>query len=172
MHSRSDFFELLRENPQIILKTAHCFSERMSGFVRQIDHALDWEQVESGRAIYRQGEEADSVYVILNGRVRSVVKKQDGSKEPTGEYARGDLLGLAEVSVHKPRMTTVIAVRDSEIARIPTHVLEYIKIKYPKVAFRTSFTLFLSLYSVFSSVLNIPINHLDNHPEYLFDWRR
>jgi lysophospholipid hydrolase len=90
-------------------------------------------QVESGRAIYRQNEEADSVYVVLNGRVRSVVKMQDGTREWTGEYARGDVVGLAEVSVHKPRMTTVLAVRDSEVAKIPTQVLEYIKLKYPKV---------------------------------------
>ena len=89
--------------------------------------------MESGRAVYRQDDEADSVYVVLNGRVRSVVKRSDGVKEWTGEYSRGDLVGLAEVSVHKPRMTTVLAVRDSEMAKIPTHVLEYIKLKYPKV---------------------------------------
>ncbi|OQV26013.1 Neuropathy target esterase [Hypsibius exemplaris] len=139
--TRSDFFELLRENPHIALSAAHCFAERMSPFVRQIDFALDWEQMESGRAVYRQDDEADSVYVVLNGRVRSVVKRSDGTKEWTGEYARGDLVGLAEVSIHKPRMTTVLAVRDSEVAKIPTHVLEYIKRKYPKVVSRLIYIL-------------------------------
>ncbi|XP_055349983.1 patatin-like phospholipase domain-containing protein 7 isoform X2 [Paramacrobiotus metropolitanus] len=136
MITRADYFELLREYPQIALSTAHSFVKRMTPFVRQIDFALDWEQVESGHAIFRQNDEADCVYVILNGRMRAVVRKTDGSKEATGEYARGDLVGLTEVSVHKPRMTTVIAVRDSEIAKIPTHVLEYIKLKYPKVVTR------------------------------------
>ena len=42
---------------------------------RSIDFALDWMLIESGRALYRQGEEADCTYVVLSGRLRSVLNR-------------------------------------------------------------------------------------------------
>ena len=42
----------------------------------------------------RQGEKSDSSYIVLSGRLRSVIQKDDGKKELTGEYGRGDLIGV------------------------------------------------------------------------------
>lgn len=36
-----------------MLGVAHTVVKRMSSFVRQVDFALDWMEVEAGRAIYR-----------------------------------------------------------------------------------------------------------------------
>ena len=59
-----------------------------------MDFALDWMQLEAGRALYRQGDEAASAYIILNGRVRSVIRKSEGKKELVDEYGRGETIGL------------------------------------------------------------------------------
>lgn len=37
----------------MVLGVAHTVVKRMSSFVRQIDFALDWMEVEAGRAVYR-----------------------------------------------------------------------------------------------------------------------
>lgn len=42
----------------------------------------------------RQGEESKTVYIILNGRVRSVVKNADGKKQLADEYGRGETVGV------------------------------------------------------------------------------
>ena len=47
---------MMRQKPEIVLSAAHLLVMRLSPFVRQIDFALDWVQVESGRAIYKKGE--------------------------------------------------------------------------------------------------------------------
>uniref|UniRef100_A0A663NEP1 lysophospholipase n=1 Tax=Athene cunicularia TaxID=194338 RepID=A0A663NEP1_ATHCN len=131
--SKSHFYEIMREQPSVVLGVAHTVVKRMSPFVRQIDFALDWMEVEAGRAVYRQGDKSDCTYIVLNGRLRSVIRMDDGKKHLTGEYGRGDLIGVVEALTHQPRATTVHAVRDSELAKLPEGALTSIKRKFPQV---------------------------------------
>nr|XP_028570035.1 patatin-like phospholipase domain-containing protein 7 isoform X2 [Podarcis muralis] len=134
--SKSHFYEIMREQPTVVLGVAHTVVKRMSSFVRQIDFALDWMEVEAGRAVYRQGDNSDCTYIVLNGRLRSVIRMDDGKKQLTGEYGRGDLIGVVEALTHQPRATTVHAVRDSELAKLPEGALTSIKRKFPQVVTR------------------------------------
>ncbi|XP_075435282.1 patatin-like phospholipase domain-containing protein 7 isoform X4 [Ascaphus truei] len=134
--SKCHFYEIMREQPSVVLGVAHTVVKRMSPFVRQIDFALDWMEVEAGRAVYRQGDKSDCTYIVLNGRLRSVIRKDDGKKQLTGEYGRGDLIGVVEALTHQPRATTVHAVRDSELAKLPEGALTSIKRKFPQVVTR------------------------------------
>ena len=121
--------------PKVALKLARSCVDQLSPYVRSIDFALEWLQLESGRALYRQGQQADSTYVVLSGRLRSVIKKGE-KRELVGEYARGDLTGIVETLMKTPRSTTVIAVRDTEVAKIPAGLIDAIKIRYPVVMLR------------------------------------
>ncbi|KAB5549206.1 hypothetical protein PHYPO_G00064720 [Pangasianodon hypophthalmus] len=134
--SKTHFYEIMRAEPTVVLNVAHTVVRRMSPFVRQIDFALDWMAVEAGRAVYRQGDKSDSTYIVLSGRLRSVILKEDGKKELTGEYGRGDLIGVVEALTHQNRATTVHAVRDSELAKLPEGALSSIKRKFPQVVTR------------------------------------
>uniref|UniRef100_A0A673IPB8 lysophospholipase n=1 Tax=Sinocyclocheilus rhinocerous TaxID=307959 RepID=A0A673IPB8_9TELE len=134
--SKTHFYEIMRAEPSVVLNVAHTVVRRMSPFVRQIDFALDWMAVEAGRAVYRQDDKSDSTFIVLSGRLRSVIMKEDGKKELTGEYGRGDLIGVVEALTHQNRATTVHAVRDSELAKLPEGALSSIKRKFPQVVTR------------------------------------
>uniref|UniRef100_A0A671UM91 lysophospholipase n=1 Tax=Sparus aurata TaxID=8175 RepID=A0A671UM91_SPAAU len=134
--SKAHFYEMMREEPRVVLNVAHTVVKRVSPFVRQIDFALDWMAVEAGRAVYRQGDKSDSTFIVLSGRLRSVIAKDDGKKELAGEYGRGDLIGVVEALTHMNRATTVHAVRDSELAKLPEGALNSIKRRYPQVVTR------------------------------------
>uniref|UniRef100_A0A3Q3E7A0 lysophospholipase n=1 Tax=Labrus bergylta TaxID=56723 RepID=A0A3Q3E7A0_9LABR len=134
--SKAHFYEIMREEPRVVLNVAHTVVRRVSPFVRQIDFALDWMAVEAGRAVYRQGDKSDSTFIVLSGRLRSVIAKDDGKKELAGEYGRGDLIGVVEALTHMNRATTVHAVRDSELAKLPEGALNSIKRRYPQVVTR------------------------------------
>uniref|UniRef100_A0A8B9JPU5 lysophospholipase n=1 Tax=Astyanax mexicanus TaxID=7994 RepID=A0A8B9JPU5_ASTMX len=134
--SKTHFYEIMRAEPTVVLNIAHSVVRRMSPFVRQIDFALDWMAVEAGRAVYRQGDKSDCTFIVLSGRLRSVILKEDGKKELTGEYGRGDLIGVVEALTHQNRATTVHAVRDSELAKLPEGALSSIKRKFPQVVTR------------------------------------
>lgn len=128
---KKDFSAFLEAHPEIYLPVAHSVLRRLSPFLRGVDFALDWVLVDSGHACYRAGDMADSLFVVLSGRLRSVEKKT-----VVEEFGRGDVLGMMEVLTKKPRATTVLAVRFSQLARVPEGLLNFIKMQYPQVGFR------------------------------------
>ena len=58
---------------------------RLSPLVRQVDFALDWTQVNAGKVVFKQGDPAAGIYIVLNGRVRSVVTISGERKEAVEE---------------------------------------------------------------------------------------
>ncbi|XP_023708725.1 neuropathy target esterase sws isoform X6 [Cryptotermes secundus] len=136
MLSKNTFYSIMRDRPQVVLHIAHTVVRRLSPFVRQVDFALDWVFVESGRAVYRQGDESDSTFIVLSGRLRSVITHSNGKKELVGEYGKGDLVGIVEMVTQTPRSTTVMAVRDSELAKLPEGLFNAIKLRFPIVVTR------------------------------------
>lgn len=47
------FIRIMSKRPKVVLHIARTVIYRLSPFVRQIDFALDWVYIESGRALYR-----------------------------------------------------------------------------------------------------------------------
>ncbi|XP_066449345.1 patatin-like phospholipase domain-containing protein 6 isoform X2 [Eleutherodactylus coqui] len=134
--SRAHFYQILRSHPHVLLSVAHSVAQRVSPFVRQVDFAIDWIGVEAGKELYSNGDPSDCTYIALNGRLRSVIQHPDGKKSVVGEHGRGELIGMVEALTHRPRATSVHAVRDSELAKLPDGALSYIKRRYPQVVTR------------------------------------
>ncbi|XP_063966189.1 patatin-like phospholipase domain-containing protein 7 [Lytechinus pictus] len=134
--SKTRFYSIMREYPQVVLKVGHQVVKKLSSFVRQTDFALDWMQLEAGKAVYRQGDQSQCTYIVLNGRLRSVVQLPSGKKELMGEFGRGEIVGIVEVLTLKERVTTVHAIRDTELAKLPTGMLNLIKRKFPHTVTR------------------------------------
>ncbi|KAL5008772.1 hypothetical protein ScPMuIL_014353 [Solemya velum] len=134
--SKDDFYIIMREQPSVVLNVAYTTLARMTPFVRQIDFALDWMVIEAGKALFRQGDHSECIFIVLTGRLRSVITLAGGKKELTGEYGRGELVGIVEVLTQTERATTVIAVRDTELAKMPAELLNLIKRKYPQIVTR------------------------------------
>ncbi|XP_075063054.1 patatin-like phospholipase domain-containing protein 6 isoform X3 [Mixophyes fleayi] len=134
--SRTHFYQILRSHPPVLLAVAHSVARHVSPFVRQVDFAIDWIGVEAGNELYRKGDPSDCTYIALNGRLRSAIQHPDGKKCVVGEHGRGELIGMVEALTHQPRSTSVKAVRDSELAKVPDGALSYIKRRYPQVVTR------------------------------------
>lgn len=48
---------------------------------------------------FRQGEQSNCIYIVLNGRLRSVVTLSNGKKELDREAGRGELVGVVSVVI-------------------------------------------------------------------------
>ena len=83
----------------------------MSAFVRQIDFALEWNLIEAGASLFRQDQKAENIYIVLNGRLRSILTMNNNQKQLVGEYGRGDLVGIVEILMETNNATTVVAIR-------------------------------------------------------------
>lgn len=126
--TKESVYKIMQQRPTVVLDIANSVVRGLSALVRQCDFALDWIFLESGRAVYRQDEMSDCTYIVLNGRLRSVVTHPNGKKEIVGEYGKGDLIGVVEMITESNRTTTVMAVRDSELAKLPEGLFNAIKV--------------------------------------------
>ncbi len=120
--TRESFLELACGNPGTVLGLSRSVVARLSPTVRQIDFALDWVHILSGRALFRQNDRADGTYIVLSGRLRSVIhsgssnssnsSSSSNNRRLVDEYARGDMVGLISSATGGPhRVTTVVAAR-------------------------------------------------------------
>ena len=118
--------------------------------------------IESGKALYRQGDEADCTYVILSGRLRSVVTR-NGNRELVGEFGRGELCGIIETLTGAQRSTTLLAVRDTEVAKLPAGLINCIKLKYPVVVSRL-----INLLGIYQLIYTLEYKVVYTHMERCF----
>jgi predicted acylesterase/phospholipase RssA len=79
----------------------------------------------SGEILFRQGELGDSLYLIVSGRVRILVSTSTGERA-VGELGAGEIVGEMSVLCDEPRSATVIAVRDTQLARLSKEAFEQI----------------------------------------------
>ncbi|MGH8094988.1 MAG: patatin-like phospholipase family protein [Chthoniobacterales bacterium] len=81
---------------------------------------LIWEWVEraSGEVLFREGDASDSIYVVMSGRLQASVAEPDGKSQVVGEIGRGESVGEMGAFTQEPRRATVVALRDTLLARI------------------------------------------------------
>uniref|UniRef100_A0A0K0F7K1 Neuropathy target esterase sws (inferred by orthology to a D. melanogaster protein) n=1 Tax=Strongyloides venezuelensis TaxID=75913 RepID=A0A0K0F7K1_STRVS len=128
---KNEFNEILNECPEIALHVAYSIVRRLSPFIRAVDFALEWSLLDSGQALFRYDDKADSLYVVLTGRLRSVDKKS-----VLEEFGKGSVIGMVELVQKRPRQSTVLAIRYSQISEVSNNLLNYIKLQFPQVGFR------------------------------------
>ncbi|KAF9512765.1 hypothetical protein BS47DRAFT_1372722 [Hydnum rufescens UP504] len=131
--SHSALERLLEKRPIVLLTLAKRLISLLSPLVLQIDSALDWMQVNAGQVLWRPGEPSDSFYIVINGRLRDITEKDDGN---SGKSNRGpdigDTVGELDVITNSTRKTTLHAIRDTELVRMPLTLFNAISARHPK----------------------------------------
>ncbi len=103
----------------------------------ELDQLLDdveWVEVPGGEALFRQDEASDSFYVVVRGRLRALLTDETGEEIVIRELSRGDAVGELGLLTGAPRSATVVAVRDTELARFSTAAFERVIERSPRIA--------------------------------------
>ena len=103
------------------LLTAH-----LRAFLGQVDpvvldllqRQLVWKELSGGQALMTQGEPGDAMYVLVSGRLRVIITGDKGQDRTVREITRGQVVGEMSLFTDEPRSATVVAVRDSVLARL------------------------------------------------------
>jgi lysophospholipid hydrolase len=106
--------------------------------ILHIDFALEWVQVDAGQVVYHQGDESDAIYIVLNGRLRSVLNSNGSQAEVVGEYGQGESVGELEVMTETPRPATLHAIRDTELAKFPKTLFNSLAQEHPGITIQIS----------------------------------
>lgn len=123
----------------IYLRLAENLTSLLSPRMLKLDHALEWVHLSASETLFRQGDPANGIYVVLNGRLRQF-HSPDGNKSATvvGELAQEESFGELEVLTATNRSKTTVAIRDSELARIPRTLFETLALEHPSIMIRVS----------------------------------
>ena len=93
--------------------------------------------VEAGEYISLQGEPCDSMFVVLNGRLRAEgpTSKEDTKAQPipitNEEYGRGATVGELEALAEGSWTQSLYAIRHVEVARIPSQIINILMAMFP-----------------------------------------
>ncbi|KAG8927719.1 phosphatidylcholine and lysophosphatidylcholine phospholipase [Tulasnella sp. 418] len=123
---------LLERRPIVLFTLAKRLISLVSPLVLHIDSSLDWMQVNAGQVLWRTGDASDSFYIVINGRLRALGDKEGGGVEIVGEYGQGDTIGELDVITGSPRRTTLHAIRDTELAKMPRTLFNAISMRHPR----------------------------------------
>lgn len=75
---------------------------------------------------------------MINGRLRSINEKAGGGVTIHNEYGQGDSVGELDCITASTRPSTLHAIRDSELARMPMTLFNAISVRHPLVTIQIS----------------------------------
>lgn len=93
---------------------------------------IGWVTLHGGEVLFRPGDPGDALYVVLAGRLRIIGPAQ--REHDVDEIGRGQPIGMTSVLTGHPRQHTVVAIRDSELARIDRATLRWFTEAFPGAA--------------------------------------
>ena len=94
------------------------FGEVEASSLEHLRQHLRWVEIAGGETLIHQGEDGDSMYLVVSGRLRAYARSDDGSERMVGEMSRGQTVGELSLYTGEPRAATVVAVRDSVLVRL------------------------------------------------------
>lgn len=86
------------------------------------------------QVIYYENDHGKGLYLVTEGRVKTIKLAEDGRELMTGIYGQGDYLGINAVLSNSCYADTATALEDSRICLIPLEQMETILNLYPEVA--------------------------------------
>jgi NTE family protein len=77
--------------------------------------AIRWKKIAAGEILFREGEAADAMYVVVSGRLRAT-RDDDGASRTIGDITRGETVGEMALLTGEARSATITALRDCVLA--------------------------------------------------------
>lgn len=123
----------------IYLNIAKSLIKSLNPKLLKLDSALEWIQLDAGDTLFKQDTDANGIYIMLNGRLRSFYENPETKEiKILNEYGQGQTFGEVEVLTAAKRSSTFIALRDSEAARIPRTYFEILALEHPSIMIKVS----------------------------------
>jgi predicted acylesterase/phospholipase RssA len=113
---------------QLATHLAGLFDAADPGVLAEIEADAEWVSLEGGEVLFERGDEGDAAYIVISGRLRIV----DGPRA-LNEVGAGETLGEMALLSGEPRAATVIAMRDSLLARLPADLFNGLVQRHPSL---------------------------------------
>src|SRR5262245_34482242 len=115
---------------QLATQLGRLFDTADADTLAEIERASEWVSLTAGEMLFRQGDPADAAYLVVAGRLRVVT--HDPEERVVGEVGRGEMVGEMALLEGVPRMASVIAARDTHLARFARSDFEALIERHPR----------------------------------------
>jgi predicted acylesterase/phospholipase RssA len=102
-------------------------------------------RVQAGEVVVREGESADRLYIVRNGRLRVLVERDEEGPRAVRELASGAAIGELALLTGSVRSATVQAIRDSELLELDAEIFGDVLLRDSGFAVSVARTLALQL---------------------------
>ena len=89
-------------------------------------------EVTEREVVIREGEPSDGLYVVLEGAV-DVVKRKDGVAVVVGQLREGDLFGEMSCLRKAPASASIVVRRPGTLLRLPRQAFDDLVVTYPQI---------------------------------------
>ena len=94
---------------------------------------LEWQGLPGGWVLFREGEQDDSLFVVVAGRLGVVTADAEGRETIISHITPGETVGEMALLSGSPRSATVVAMRDSELLRLTKQSFELLAERHPGI---------------------------------------
>ena len=123
---------IFERRPKCYVSLAMKLLPRLSPLVCFVDMTLEWLHAHAGLALCETGTKADSLYIVIHGRLRLAGE----AASVLAEIGPGETFGEAELFQDLPWPGTLHAVRYSELVRVPKDLFELLLRSRPEAGLR------------------------------------
>src|SRR6266540_4500487 len=116
-----------------LLASTTLFGALGESALRDVETELEWVHLPGGATLFHQGDLADCLYIVINGRLRVTVVDCTNGERTVSEMGRGDSVGEMAILTGEPRSATVRAVRDTELVKFSQAGFDRLVEKYPQM---------------------------------------
>jgi len=107
-----------------VLRSSAPFGDASGALLARIAALARPARYQPGERIYKAGDAADDIFVVVSGRAEHVFKPEVGAREPLKRVTRGGVFGWAGLLLGQTqRLATVTVTEPTEVLRIDTEAL-------------------------------------------------
>jgi NTE family protein len=126
----------LRSDLGMVLASLPLFTGLDSEILRTIAREVDWMSLPGGATLFESGESPDAMYVVLSGCLGVYATVPNDRRRFVSRIVAGDTAGEMGLISGRPRTGTVIALRDSELARLSRDAFDRVFRNHPEAMLR------------------------------------
>jgi CRP-like cAMP-binding protein len=117
---------------QLVVRRTSLFQGLDEDVLQDLEAEMELVTLASGATLVREGEPSDALFVVIGGRLRVVSSAGDGDETTLVEISRGQTVGEIGIITGEPRTATIVATRDSLLARLPADGFYRLLEKHPR----------------------------------------
>src|SRR5882757_340967 len=125
-----------RSDLSVVFNELPLFKGLDYAFLREIAQASQWLSLPGGATLFSAGDPADALYVVLSGCLGVFSPGERRNRGLVGRVAAGGTVGEMGLISGRPRTAHVVALRDTELARLSSESFNKLFRQHPEAMLR------------------------------------